>query len=86
MKSRSLTVAFAAVLAVSLTIASPGFAASDQTGSTTTKKVTRQARVMQPSDYLGRPLNSCDYDRAAGRCVIDLGYGRCMECNGGPFK
>jgi len=83
MKSRNLTLMLSAALA--LTVASPGFAASDQTGPTK-KKPTRHARVVQPTGYVGRPLNSCDYDRAAGRCVIDLGYGRCMECSGGPFK
>jgi hypothetical protein len=86
MKSGSLTLMLAAALTVGLTAASPGFAANDQTNPTAAKKMKRQVRVVQPSGDVSRPFNSCDYDRAAGRCVIDLGYGRCMECSGGPLN
>ncbi len=85
MASRNAALMLSAALIVCLTVATPGVA-DDQAGPTTTKKTVRHTRVVQPSGYVGRPLNSCDYDRAAGRCMIDLGYGRCMECSGGPFK
>jgi hypothetical protein len=85
----------ALILAAALVagLATPGFAANDQDGSTTTRKATRHKRTAPPVEYsvaparpMNRPMNSCDYDRAAGNCVIDLGYGRCMDCSSGPFK
>jgi hypothetical protein len=89
MNSRNLNVILAAALVVGLTAATPGFAANDQDGSTTTRKATRHTRTAPPPRSpvrIDRPMNSCDYDRAAGNCVIDLGYGRCMDCSSGPFK
>jgi hypothetical protein len=38
--------------------------------------------------FIGEFPGSCAYDRAAGRCMIDLGYGRCVQCDiggGGRF-
>jgi hypothetical protein len=39
--------------------------------------------------FVGEFPGSCAYDRAAGNCMIDLGYGRCMPCEqsggGGRF-
>jgi hypothetical protein len=38
--------------------------------------------------FIGEFPGSCAYDRAAGNCMIDLGYGRCMPCSigdGGRF-
>ena len=39
--------------------------------------------------FVGEFPGSCAYDRAAGRCMIDLGYGRCVQCEigggGGRF-
>jgi hypothetical protein len=88
MKYRGLMVMVAAAITFSLAAATPGFSANDQ-AEQTTKKTPRHKRVAPPvqsPNYSARPFNSCDYDRAAGRCVIDLGYGRCMECSTGPFK
>ena len=33
--------------------------------------------------FIGDFPGSCAYDRAAGRCMIDLGYGRCVPCDMG---
>lgn len=30
--------------------------------------------------FKGQFPGSCAYDRAAGNCMIDLGYGRCVPC------
>jgi hypothetical protein len=38
------------------------------------------------SGFVGEFPGSCAYDRAAGNCVIDLGYGRCVDCSSGPFN
>jgi hypothetical protein len=38
--------------------------------------------------FIGKFPGSCAYDRAAGNCMIDLGYGRCAPCTlggGGRF-
>ena len=38
--------------------------------------------------FIGEFPGSCAYDRAAGNCRIDLGYGRCVPCDyggGGRF-
>lgn len=38
--------------------------------------------------FIGEFPGSCAYDRAAGNCMIDLGYGRCAPCTlggGGRF-
>ena len=40
------------------------------------------------SGFIGEFPGACAYDRAAGRCMIDLGYGRCVQCDiggGGRF-
>ncbi len=31
--------------------------------------------------FIGEFPGSCAYDRAAGNCMIDLGYGRCVPCS-----
>lgn len=33
--------------------------------------------------FRGEFPGSCAYDRAAGNCMIDLGYGRCVPCDQG---
>ena len=42
-----------------------------------------QSSTIAPDPSIGA---TCAYDRAAGRCMIDLGNGRCMDCNAGPLK
>jgi hypothetical protein len=40
------------------------------------------------SGFIGEFPGACAYDRAAGNCRIDLGYGRCVPCDfggGGRF-
>ena len=40
------------------------------------------------SGFIGQFPGSCAYDRAAGRCMMDMGYGRCVPCEiggGGRF-
>jgi hypothetical protein len=32
------------------------------------------------SGFIGEFPGSCAYDRAAGRCMMDMGYGRCVPC------
>jgi hypothetical protein len=70
-----------AVVAFGLTFA-PAAWANDQAPATTSHRHVRQSQIQAPRAPV--PQNSCDYDRAAGRCVIDLGYGRCIECSSGP--
>jgi len=75
--------------ALALILASyPAAAANDQAAGTKSKRASQRVQqsssVMYPSlDGIGA---TCAYDRAAGRCMIDLGNGRCMECNAGPMK
>jgi hypothetical protein len=38
------------------------------------------------SGFIGQYPGSCAYDRAAGRCMIDLGYGRCVSCDIGSGR
>lgn len=86
MNSRIGAITLLVAVAAILMAVTPGFSANDQ-AQPTTKKMSRQQRVAPPpppADYPSRPMNSCDYDRAAGRCVIDLGFGRCTECSVGP--
>jgi hypothetical protein len=78
MKKSQVTWAILAI-AAGLAFAPAAWAANDRAAKPTTH--TRQSEVRKPA----APKNSCDYDRAAGRCVIDLGYGRCIECNNGPL-
>ena len=59
------------------------WAASDQAQTPAKQRHVRQSQTRPPSTP-AVPQNSCDYDRAAGRCVIDLGNGRCTECSNGP--
>jgi hypothetical protein len=82
-------------LAVGLSLPSqPVFA---QDSYTDTKATTRKSHKVQrhsyprleshrSSDFVGQFPGSCAYDRAAGACMIDLGYGRCMPCSSGPLK
>jgi len=74
------------VTALTLILAShPAFAANDKTPVSKSKPASHRAQstggASDPS--IGA---SCAYDRAAGRCMIDLGNGRCMDCNAGPMK
>ena len=94
----------AAGLAVAALPATPGLADSTTTTTktTTTKKavhkkhhVVRKTSPAYPalepyrsSGFKGEFPGSCAYDRAAGNCMIDLGYGRCVPCSigdGGRF-
>lgn len=90
---------FAAVWAVAVSLALP---ASTQPvfaqDSDTSPKVTlhKRQKVHRPpysrleqyrsSDFVGQFPGSCAYDRAAGNCMMDLGYGRCMPCSAGPMN
>jgi hypothetical protein len=89
----------AIVTALALAVAvPPSFADS----TTTTKKIVvhkkryvakhhRKYEKLEPyrsSGFIGEFPGSCAYDRAAGTCMIDLGYGRCVPCSqagGGRF-
>jgi hypothetical protein len=98
MKTRLVLSTVAAALALALAAPAPGFA--DSTTATTTKVVHRKHHPVaaphssaysgleryRSSGFVGQFPGSCAYDRAAGNCVIDLGYGRCMDCSSGPFN
>jgi hypothetical protein len=89
----------AIVTALALAVAAPpSFADS----TTATKKIVvhkkrhvtkhhRQYEELEPyrsNGFIGEFPGSCAYDRAAGNCMIDLGYGRCVSCDtpgGGRF-
>lgn len=74
----------AAALAAGLAFAPTAWAAGDQTQTPASHQRVRHPHPAQ-SQPKPLPQNSCDYDRAAGNCMIDLGYGRCMACDaGGP--
>jgi hypothetical protein len=81
MMTRNLAVAAVAVLTVGLTF--PAWAAGNQQQTTASHQRHPRPAQSQPKPV---PQNSCDYDRAAGNCMIDLGYGRCMSCDAGPAR
>jgi len=95
MKGRRRFAFWAAVMAVGLSLSlQPIFAQDNDTGN---KLIThKRHKVHRPpysrleqyrsSDFVGQFPGSCAYDRAAGACMIDLGYGRCMPCSSGPLK
>jgi len=95
MKGRRLFAFCAAVMAVGLSLPpEPIFAQDNDAGN---KVITyKRHKVHRPpysrleqyrsSDFVGQFPGSCAYDRAAGTCMIDLGYGRCMPCSSGPMK
>jgi hypothetical protein len=83
-RTNRVAVAIAA-LAAGLIVAPAAWATGNQGQASVSQRHVRQPQV-QRIQSTRVPLNSCDYDRAAGRCVIDLGYGRCMECNAGPLN
>jgi hypothetical protein len=83
MKTRSL--AALAVLAAGLTFAPAAWATGKQTQTPASQQRAHKPHPAQPQQK-PVPQNSCDYDRAAGNCMIDLGYGRCMSCDAGPLN
>src|SRR5690348_5200305 len=45
----------------------------------------RSLEPYRSMDFRGEFPGNCAVQRAAGECMIDLGYGRCESCNvGGP--
>jgi hypothetical protein len=102
MKTRLIFTIAAAAMALAIAVpAQPSFADSTNV-TTTTKKVVvhkkrhivkhhRKYEALEPyrsSGFIGEFPGSCAYDRAAGNCMIDLGYGRCVPCDqpgGGRF-
>jgi hypothetical protein len=88
MKKNRAVLAVVAVIVCALTPALPAMAINGQTQALDNQKKMRTHHVQgsqrEPRNMV--PQNSCDYDRAAGRCMIDLGYGRCVDCSGGPYK
>lgn len=45
----------------------------------------RSLEPYRSMDFKGEFPGNCAVQRAAGECMIDLGYGRCESCNsGGP--
>jgi hypothetical protein len=96
MKNRCRHPAFwAVVMAVSLSLPTQLSFAQDNNASS--KSVTHKHHKMQraaypeleqyrSSDFVGQFPGSCAYDRAAGACMMDLGYGRCMPCSSGPMR
>jgi hypothetical protein len=40
-----------------------------------------QLEPFRSSGFIGPFPGSCAYDRAAGNCMMDLGYGRCVPCD-----
>ena len=87
MKPRSRFVVLPVLAALTFALVSdPASAGNDQTPMAKSK---RHSNRVQSSSSM--PIDpsigaSCAYDRAAGRCMIDLGNGRCMDCNAGPMK
>jgi hypothetical protein len=93
MKTRLILSIAAATVALAIA-APPSFADSANT-VTTHKKITvhkkrhvakhhRKYEALEPyrsSGFIGEFPGSCAYDRAAGNCMIDLGYGRCVPCD-----
>ena len=84
MKKSQVTLAIVTI-AAGLTVSPAAWSASDQAQMSASQRHARQSQVRKPP-RAPVPRNSCDYDRAAGRCVIDLGYGRCIECSSGPLN
>lgn len=86
MKLRTRFAILPILVAVTFTLAGyPANASNDQSSVTKSKRTSHrvQSRTSVPDPSVGA---TCAYDRAAGRCMIDLGNGRCMECSSGPFK
>jgi hypothetical protein len=99
MKIRIGLFVVAAALAFAVAAPAPAAFADNTAKVTTTKKkivVHRKRHVakrrgpaypeLEPYrsfGFIGKFPGSCAYDRAAGRCMIDLGYGRCVPCNVG---
>jgi hypothetical protein len=73
-----------AVISFGLIFVPLAWAENGQAPATTSQRHVRHSQMQAPRAPV--PQNSCDYDRAAGRCMIDLGYGRCIECSGGPIR
>jgi hypothetical protein len=71
-----------AALTAALTFAPAAWAAGNQTRAPANQQRAHKPHPAQ-SQQKPVPQNSCDYDRAAGNCVIDLGYGRCIDCSSG---
>jgi hypothetical protein len=74
------------LVAVSFALVSyPVNAGNDPSSATKSKRTPHR---VQSGNTASDPSigASCAYDRAAGRCMIDLGNGRCMDCNAGPMK
>ena len=75
----------------------PSFAQNSSPAVTTTKKkvVVHKKRYVakrngpaypglepfRSNGFVGQFPGACAYDRAAGNCMIDLGYGRCEPCS-----
>jgi hypothetical protein len=72
-------------LAAGLIFAPAAWAASGQTQTPASHQRVHKPHPAQPQQK-PVPQNSCDYDRAAGNCVIDLGYGRCIDCSSGTNR
>jgi hypothetical protein len=89
MMKRISLFAVCAALALSVAFAGQPAAADDQPSVTKSKRYKHRSQTSATAEpYRSRDFvgSTCAYDRAAGRCMIDLGYGRCMECSAGPFK
>ena len=84
----------AVVAVASFALAVPNCAVrAENAPSVSTKKKTKKysARKHQSaypglepyrsSGFVGQFPGSCAYDRAAGNCMMDLGYGRCVPCD-----
>jgi hypothetical protein len=102
MKTRLILsmVAAAFMLAIAVPV-QPSFADSTNDTAPTKKVVVHKKRhiakshrryeALEPyrsNGFIGEFPGSCAYDRAAGNCMIDLGYGRCVPCDqpgGGRF-
>lgn len=73
---------------VALTFSLVSYSAGAGDNQSTSAKSKRPPQRAQSGAVVSDPSigASCAYDRAAGRCMIDLGNGRCMDCNAGPMK
>jgi len=84
---RSWTIFWVAIMALGLalppqSIFAQGTDAGTQVTTPKRHKVQRPRHQRAPNSV----GYSCAYDRAAGACMMDLGYGRCMPCSAGPMK